>query len=104
MKIVLNRDYGGYGLSQAAADFLGLEPRKFESGWGADKPIYLEFQNDRTNPKLIECIETLGEEANGPFADLNIIEIPDEATDYKINDYDGWETILYVVEGKILEK
>lgn len=103
MKIVLNRDYGGYGLSEAAVKFLGLELRKVETGWGTDVPYYDYFFNDRTNPKLIECIEALGEEANGPFADLNIIEIPDEATDYKINNYDGWETLIFVIDGKINE-
>lgn len=104
MKIVLNRDYGSYGLSEKAAQFLGLHntPGTTDSDYVGH--MYYNYDADRTNPKLIECVETLGSKASGDFACLEVIEIPDEATDYTINNYDGWETIFYVLNGKIYEK
>jgi hypothetical protein len=47
---------------------------------------------DRTDPKLIQVIEELGDRANGRCAKLKIVEIPD-GTDYEIDDYDGMESI-----------
>ena len=46
----------------------------------------------RDDPLLIECIETLGDKANGDCAKLKIVEIPD-GTDYIVDEYDGNEHI-----------
>ena len=46
----------------------------------------------REDPVLIECIEELGEKANGKYAQLEVVEIPD-GLDYVIDDYDGIETL-----------
>ena len=35
------------------------------------------------------------------FERLKVVEIPDEATDYKVRDYDGKEYIDYVLDGKL---
>lgn len=32
---------------------------------------------------------------------LEVVEIPEEATDWEIDEYDGQESITYVVDGKI---
>lgn len=101
MKIVLNRDYGGYCLSKAAADFLGISTDRFEKAWGSESPTSYAFKYDRTNPRLIEAVEVLGKEASGPFASLEVINIPDRATDYTIVENDGWEEIYFVVDGRI---
>jgi hypothetical protein len=82
MKIVVNRAFGGYSLSKEACNHIGID----YDGYGYD------FENDRTNPKLIEAVETLGEKANGSLAALQVIEIPDDV-DWYIDEYDGWETI-----------
>ena len=82
MKVVINRCYGGFGLSKKAYEFMGLE----WDGYG------YEFEDDRTNSKLVECVETLGSEADGECADLKVVEIPDDV-DWEIDDYDGVETI-----------
>lgn len=82
MKIVINKCYGGYSLSREAYEFLGLT-------W--DDCGY-EFSEDRSNPKLVECVETLGENANGDFAELRVVEIPDDV-DWEIEDYDGIEWV-----------
>ena len=87
MKIVINRCYGGYGLSEEACKMLNSNE--------------YDYDDDRTNTKLIEVVEALGDKANTRFSMLRIVEIPDEATDYMINDYDGVESIIYVVDGKL---
>jgi hypothetical protein len=46
----------------------------------------------RDDPILIKVIEELGEKANGRFAELKIVEIPDNV-DWEIDEYDGNETI-----------
>ena len=85
MKIVVNRCYGGFGLSEEAYDFLGL---KWDGYYG-----YAYMPDDkRTDPKLVECVEKLGEKANGKFAKLEVVEIPDDVM-WEISSYDGWETI-----------
>lgn len=88
MKIVLNKCFGMFGLSQAATDLLPADV-----DWS-------EYVN-RTDVRLIEVVELLGPGANGRHADLSIIIIPEEATDWTIEDYDGIETVLYVLDGKI---
>ena len=42
-----------------------------------------------------------GEDISGDYAKLKVVEIPDNFTDYEINDYDGVETLIYVIDGKI---
>lgn len=85
MKIVINRCYGGYGLSKEAYEFLGIQ----WNGYG------YAFSDDRTNPDLIKCIEALGEKASGSCAKLKIVEIPDDVI-WKIEEYDGIEWISEV--------
>lgn len=46
----------------------------------------------REDPVLIECVEELGKKANGKYARLEVVEIPD-GLDYVIDDYDGVETL-----------
>lgn len=83
MKLVINRCWGGYCLSKEAYDYLGLK-------W--DNYGYA-YTNDRGNPNLIKCVEALGEKANGVFAKLKVVEIPNNV-DWYIDDYDGMETIV----------
>lgn len=55
--------------------------------------IYLTTQpTDRTDPLLVQVVEELGRRANGSFASLEVVEIPDDIRWY-INEYDGQETI-----------
>ena len=78
MKIVINSVYGGFGLSKEALEYMGIDS---------------DYRVDRTDPKLVECVEKLGKRANGDYADLKIIEIPD-GIDVTIDDYDGIETVI----------
>ena len=47
---------------------------------------------DRTNLKLVECVEKLGEDADGDFAELKVVDIPDDV-EYTIEEYDGIEWV-----------
>ena len=61
----------------------------------------LEETENRNNPELINVVETLGDEVNTRSSELAVVEIPETATDWEINEYDGFETVTYVLNGKI---
>jgi hypothetical protein len=85
-KVVINRCYGGFGLSLFAAE----ELEKKNIRWSTD----YEF---REHPELIALIEQYGsEKISGIHADLKIVEIPDkdDLPEYEIDEYDGIEIIL----------
>lgn len=50
------------------------------------------FVDDRINKHLIETIEELGEKANGSFAKLKVVEVPDDIK-WHIEEYDGKEWV-----------
>ena len=81
MKVVINVCFGGYALSPKAYEYLGLE----WDGCG------YEYCDDRTNPKLVECVEKLGEEA-GYDTKLKVVEIPNDI-EWEIMEYDGNEWV-----------
>ena len=37
----------------------------------------------------------------GKYAKLKVVEVPESATDFTLDEYDGWERIIYVVDGKL---
>ena len=83
MKLVLNKDYGGFGYGVAD------EFEDFVRGCSDD--------GDRANPELVAFVESHPNECG----DLAVVEIPDTATDWEIDEYDGLESVIYVVDGKI---
>ena len=50
------------------------------------------YETERNDSRLAQVVEELGENANGDHAELEIIDIPDDITQY-IDDYDGRESI-----------
>lgn len=85
MKLVINADYGGFGIN-----------RKWEA-----KNCEKDCKGDcRECAKLIRAIEEK-ENINDDFSKLAVVEFPDEATDYELLEYDGIESLLYVLDGKI---
>ena len=90
MKIILNKCYGGFGISEEALQQAGITDVD-------------EWEDDdlRINPEVIKAVETLGEDANDEYSNLVVVEISDEATDWEVDEYDGYETMIYVVNGKI---
>ena len=99
MKIVLNRCYGGFGLSDKAKELL-------ESLVGSEVSLTdIRYNKEcRTSRDLIKVVETMGSDANSAFSNLKIIRIPNNTTDWDIVEYDGLEDIVYVVDGKIHRK
>ena len=83
MKMVINADYGGFGC--------GVE-EQYED-W------VLGLEDDRFNTELVEFVETHPNECG----DLAVVIIPDDATDWEMNEYDGYESVTYVLNGKIFE-
>lgn len=132
MKVVVNKCYGGFGLSDKACEMVmkrkGLgcfryKQTKYKHRDGAEEYIRCETFNDsdiftyyqtedlgekvnrlsnetfwycgnldRDDTDLIAVVEELGKEANGRFAELKVVEIPDDI-DWEIDNYDGIETI-----------
>lgn len=86
MKVVINRTFGGFSVSKEIARELNLTDR-----WDVD----------RTDERLIEAVIKDPKRASGEFAKLKVAEIPDEATDWDLKEYNGAETVLYVIDGKI---
>ena len=84
MKLVINADFGGFGIKPEIIKKYGLD----------------KCDDVRISEKLIELIES-GVDCNNACSELSVVEIPDESTDYYINDYDGAESVLYVLDGKI---
>ena len=84
MVIVLNKAHNG-----------GFEtPKEFDDF--CEKFSYIPDEDIYTDPVLITMVSR-----GCSNHDLRVVEVPDEATDWELNDYDGWETITYVVNGKL---
>lgn len=86
MKIVINTCYGGFGIN---------------SKWCAENCKEGCREDCRECEKLIRAIEKKEELVGNYLSELTVVEIPDEATDYEILEYDGCESLLYVLNGKI---
>jgi len=100
MEIVINRCYGGFGLSLAAtqrAAELGSEIAKEDlkvfNETGKESDFYgYGFSDHRSDPILIKVVRELKSAANGKFSSLSIVDVPD-GIDYYIDEYDGIESI-----------
>lgn len=99
-KIVINTCYGGFNVSDKAIEWMienGLEKEwysensKYNPENEYSYKYYLKYNIPRHHPLLIQVIETLGEEARGLCAELEIREI--EGDKYRICEYDGQEWI-----------
>lgn len=95
MKIVVNKCYGGFVLSDEALNDLGWEAEDFRF-------IDVEDTEIHTSTALIALIEEKGSEyVSGSCSTLKIEEIPDGVTDWEIKEYDGFEVVTYVLNGKL---
>jgi len=118
MKVVINKCYGGFGLSQAALQWLidnkgwTVKDVNTNEEWEntetdivnlkSDDSKYLgpltinkvdEYKNSfRTDKDIIIAIEVLGKTADGKHAELKVVEIPDDI-EWDIQEYDGIEWI-----------
>lgn len=90
MKVIINTDYGGFGLSKKAFDM-------YRERAGIDTIDRTKCHEEyRDDPIMLSIVEELGEDANDSLSDLKIVEIPDEY-DYSISEYDGWESVVLLI-------
>ena len=93
MKVVINICFGGFGLSDEAirlyAEKKGIQLGERQS-YGYDE--ISDWDISRDDAILVEIVEELGAKANGDYAELKVVEIPD-GVDWYVSDYDGNEHI-----------
>ena len=86
MKLIVNACYGGFSISKEWAERLGIDSH--------------DSEELRYNAELISAIEA-GEDVNGTHAELKVVELPENCTDHYVEEYDGAESVIYVVDGKL---
>jgi hypothetical protein len=86
-KVVINTRYGGFSLSALALKRISELQNKECDSFDYDSGI-----KNREDLLLIQVIEELKEKANGRWAELKIVKIPDDV-EYTIEEYDGLEWI-----------
>ena len=132
MKIVINKCYGGFGLSpeallwlydngngnveiaKPALEYFSGDKTKLNQAlmeWRAylggkrkyadlflsvfspdEQFILCENSVHRDDPRLVACVEELGNKSYGLFAKLEVVDIPDGIS-WEIDEYDGMECI-----------
>lgn len=114
MKIIVNKCYGGFGISDEACEWL-ISNKKWKVSeylkdgntlkdksaklTPTDKPEFYgrywtiaDRDELRIDSDVIECVETLGKKSSGNHANLEVIEIPDDV-EWEVDEYDGIESI-----------
>ncbi len=112
-QIVVNRRFGGFGLSEQALDILveeyGYTKTDFDDDGDYVDPSAEIVDGDsgvmhhysliddreastRTRSELAEVVERLGEDANGAHAKLEVVELPADK-EWVVTEYDGVETV-----------
>lgn len=86
MIMIINKDWGGFHL-----------PKEFCEEYGFGRYDNIE----RDDFRLVEFIKAHDGKYRGDGVILYAVEIPNEATDWEVNEYDGFESITYVVDGKL---
>ena len=81
-KVVINRCYGGFGLSRKARDM-------YQERTGRE---YDYWEDSRHDPDLIAIVEQLGTKDAGDQYSLLSIQEVDKL--YVVHEYDGMETII----------
>jgi hypothetical protein len=127
MEIVINKCYGGFGLSNLAIQEYLKRKRKKAYFYKEDKNKFIKLKNlneetwtvyvftknlgesfsewpkndssyiydreiKRDDPDLVKVVKQLGDKANGRYAELRVIKIPDGVL-WEISDYDGMESV-----------
>ena len=95
-KVVINDDFGGFGLSDKARNWLervtSLCPMEL---WDTDRVSEFKYEMvnhmPRHHPMLVACVEEFGEVANAEGASLKVVEIP--GNQYIISQREGSEWV-----------
>lgn len=112
-KVVINRCYGGFSLSRAAVHAIAarkgitLYTTDTDRAWWTVPPekrpqderkawtrefMFFADDIDRTDPDLVAVVEELGDKADGTYAKLKVVEVPDDVS-WSITEYDGSESV-----------
>ncbi len=102
-KVVINADYGGFGLSDEAMRlFLERKGMPYVEEKGTmtlfrnpenKEEVYWEGDFARDDEVLVEIVEALtSEKASGRFSSLKVVEIP-EGVNWYVEEYDGREWV-----------
>lgn len=83
--VVINDCYGGFGLSQRAK-------QEYCKMAGIEEKDFFETSIARDDPYLVKIVKSLGMGANGPHANLKVVEIPGDV-EWLVQDYDGVEWV-----------
>jgi len=112
-EIVINKCFGGFGLSHMAImHWARLSGREifwedhgylryyfyqdvFRRTYDKDAASFFEVAIARDDAALVETVLWLGDRANGDCAELNVVEIPDDV-EWEIVEYDGLEHVAEV--------
>ena len=82
-RIVINKCHGGFGLSPRAK-------KRYEELSGEKVDYDRDIQRD--DPYLLQIVHELGLRADGNYAELKIVEIPEDV-EWEIQEYDGLEWV-----------
>jgi hypothetical protein len=105
-KVLINADFGGFGLSDKAVElYLNKKRLKFTTEkkssaisdrrliFYVDGNYFSEHDLKRDDPVLLETVEELGlKEAADSYSSLKIVDIPHDV-EWTLQDYDGNEWI-----------
>ena len=81
VKMVINSNFGGFGCD-VAEEF---------------KYLIYQYRDDRFALELVKFVEEHPEDCGG----LVVVGVCEGFTDYYIEEYDGSESVIYVLDGKI---
>ena len=89
MQVVINTSYSNFAIS---ADAISLIQKKIKNPKAKSQINAYAFDSDRSNPLLVEAVQKLGAKANGLYATLKIVEIPDDV-EWRVDAVNGKEII-----------
>lgn len=87
MTIIINTCYGGFSLPEDFCKTYNM--RRYED-------------IERTDERLVNYVRERGGVVKCNCAELRLVELPDNMTDYEITEYDGYERVICVVNGKLV--
>ena len=89
MQVVINTSYSNFAIS---ADAISLIQKKIKNPKAKSQINAYAFDNDRSNPLLVEAVQKLGAKANSLYTTLKIVEIPDDV-EWRVDTINGKEVI-----------
>ena len=89
MQVVINTSYSNFAISR---DAILLIQKKIKNPKAKSQINAYAFDNDRSNPLLVEAVQKLGAKANGLYTTLKSVEIPDDV-EWRVDAVNGKEII-----------